>query len=284
MPVACSIILPDMLAESRTGTRWAIGVEFDGREFRGWQTQQPGVVTVQEALEAAISRVANHAVIVHGAGRTDAGVHGSGMIAHFDSTALRNERNWLMGINTLLPESVAVRWIQEVSPDFHARFKAVARRYHYFVYNHSRRSALLAGRATWHYAKLDVERMQAAANALVGVHDFSAYRAVACQSKRPVRDVHFLKLSRRGDLIRLDIQADGFLHHMVRNIMGVLLAVGDGRADTSWAGQVLASADRTQAGVTAPPDGLYFVDAHYPAEFDLPRAQLGPAWAAGWSE
>lgn len=273
-----------LLEEARPATRWAIAVEFDGRAFRGWQTQQPGVSSVQETLEAAISRVANHKVIVHGAGRTDAGVHGSGMIAHFDSNAVRNERNWLMGINTLLPESVAVRWIQAISPDFHARFKAVARRYHYFVYNHPRRSALLAGRATWHHAALDVARMQAAADALVGVHDFSAYRAVACQSKRPVRHVHFANLSRRGALIRLDIQADGFLHHMVRNIMGVLLAVGDGRADVDWAGQVLASADRTQGGITAPPDGLYFVDAHYPAEFHLPRDPIGPLWAAAWSE
>ncbi|MEK6787815.1 MAG: tRNA pseudouridine(38-40) synthase TruA [Pseudomonadota bacterium] len=269
---------------SAPATRWALGVEFDGRAFRGWQTQQAGVASVQEALETAISRVANHKVIVHGAGRTDAGVHGSGMVAHFDSAAARSDYNWLMGINTLLPESIAVRWIKPVSPDFHARFKAMARRYHYFVYNHPRRSALLAGRATWHHAALDVQRMQLAADALVGRHDFSAYRAVACQSKRPVRDVHFLRLSRRGDLIRLDIQADGFLHHMVRNIMGVLLAVGDGRADVAWARQVLESCDRTQAGVTAPPDGLYFVEAHYPPEFPLPKDSIGPSWAAAWSE
>lgn len=265
-------------------TRWVLGVEYDGRAFRGWQTQQPGVASVQEALETAVSKVANHPVVVHGAGRTDAGVHGSGMIAHFDSTAMRSEHNWLRGINTLLPESVAVRWIQTTTPEFHARFKAVARRYHYFVYNHPRRSALLAGRVTWHRAPLDVERMQQAANALVGRHDFSAYRAVACQSRRPVRDVHFLRLSRRGDLIRLDIQADGFLHHMVRNIMGVLLAIGDGRADIAWARQVLDSGDRTQAGVTAPPDGLYFVQAHYPSEFILPADSIGPSWAAAWSE
>ena len=265
-------------------TRWAIGVEFDGRAFRGWQTQQAGVVSVQETLETAISRVANHPVIVHGAGRTDAGVHGSGMVAHFDSAAIRQERNWLMGINTLLPETVAVRWIKPMPDDFHARFKAIARRYHYFVYNHPRRSALLAGRATWHHAALDVARMQAAANALVGVHDFSAYRAVACQSNRPVRDVHFVNLSRRGELIRLDIQADGFLHHMVRNIMGVLLAVGDGRADPDWDEEVLVSRDRTQGGITAPPDGLYFVDAHYPSQFQLPQAPIGPLWAAAWSD
>lgn len=265
-------------------TRWALGVEFDGRAFRGWQTQQPGVASVQEVLEAAISRVANHRVVVHGAGRTDAGVHGSGMVAHFDSDARRSEHNWLMGINTLLPETIAVRWIQPVSSEFHARFKAVARRYHYFVHNHPRRSALLAGRVTWHRAPLDLARMQLAADSLVGVHDFSAYRAVACQSRRPVRDVHFLRFSQRGDLIRLDIQADGFLHHMVRNIMGVLLAVGDGRAGTGWAGEVLAAGDRTRAGVTAPPDGLYFVQAHYPPRFTLPAVMIGPAWAAGWSE
>lgn len=265
-------------------TRWAIGVEFDGRAFRGWQTQQPGVISVQETLETAISRVANHPVVVHGAGRTDAGVHGSGMIAHFDSAAIRHERNWLMGINTLLPETVAVRWIKPMPHEFHARFKAIARRYHYFVYNHPRRSALLAGRATWHHAPLDVTRMQTAASALVGVHDFSAYRAVACQSKQPVRDVHFLNLSQRGELIRLDIQADGFLHHMVRNIMGVLLAVGDGRAESDWASQVLHSRDRTQGGITAPPDGLYFVDAHYPPSFQLPRGPIGPLWAAAWSD
>lgn len=263
-------------------TRYAIAVEFDGRAFRGWQTQQAGIPSVQLALEQAVSKVANHAVIVHGAGRTDAGVHGSGMIAHFDSDSLRTEHNWLMGINTLLPEAISVRWIKPVSENFHARFKAVARRYHYVIYNHPRRSSLLAGRATWHHAVLDLKPMQQAAQALVGVHDFSAYRAVSCQSKRPVRDVHFLTLAQRGPLLRLDIQADGFLHHMVRNIVGVLLAIGEGRAAPEWAAEVLASGDRTQGGITAPPDGLYFVDAHYPAEFDLPRDIPGPLWLSAW--
>lgn len=267
------------MSESR---RYAIGIEFDGRAFRGWQTQQPGVVSVQETLERAISMVAAHPVIVHAAGRTDAGVHASGMIAHFDSPSVRNERNWLMGINTLLPESIALRWITPVSDGFHARFKAVARRYHYVIYNHPRRSSLLAGRATWHYHPLDLARMQEAARALVGVHDFSAYRAVACQSNRPVRDVHFLDLAQRGPLIRLDIQADGFLHHMVRNIAGVLMAIGQGKAEPSWAAEVLASRDRTLGGVTAAPDGLYFVNALYPEGFDLPRDPVGPLWLAGW--
>lgn len=268
------------MSESR---RYAIGVEFDGRAFRGWQTQQAGVPSVQLTLEQAIARVANHPVVVHAAGRTDAGVHGSGMIAHFDSPSPRSERSWLMGVNTLLPESIALRWIQPVDDGFHARFKAIARRYHYVIYNHPRRSSLLAGRATWHYHPLDLARMQAAAQALVGVHDFSAFRAVACQSNRPVRDVHFLRLEQRGPLIRLDIQADGFLHHMVRNIAGVLMAIGQGKAEPSWAADVLASRDRTLGGVTAAPDGLYFVNALYPEQFALPREPvLGPLWLAGW--
>lgn len=268
------------MSESR---RYAIGVEFDGRAFRGWQTQQAGVPSVQLTLEQAIARVANHPVVVHAAGRTDAGVHGSGMIAHFDSPSPRSERSWLMGVNTLLPESIALRWIRPVDDGFHARFKAIARRYHYVIYNHPRRSSLLAGRATWHYHPLDLAPMQAAAQALVGVHDFSAFRAVACQSNRPVRDVHFLHLEQRGPLIRLDIQADGFLHHMVRNIAGVLMAIGQGKAGPSWAAEVLASRDRTLGGVTASPDGLYFVNALYPEQFALPREPvLGPLWLAGW--
>lgn len=262
--------------------RHAIGVEFDGRAFRGWQTQQPGVVSVQETLEQAIGKVANHPVIVHAAGRTDAGVHASGMIAHFDSPSPRSERSWLMGVNTLLPESIALRWIRPVDDGFHARFKAVARRYHYVIYNHPRRSSLLAGRVTWHYHPLDVARMQAAAAHLVGVHDFSAFRAVACQSNRPVRDVHFIRLEQRGPLIRLDIQADGFLHHMVRNIVGVLLRIGQGEVEPSWAAEVLASRDRTQGGITAPAAGLYFVDAHYPPGYELPREPVGPLWLSAW--
>lgn len=269
-------------AASAQPVRWAIGVEFDGRAFRGWQTQQPGVPSVQETLEQAVAKVADHPVVIHAAGRTDAGVHGAGMIAHFDSPSPRSERSWLMGVNTLLPESIALRWVCPVSTDFHARFKAISRRYHYVIYNHPRRSSLLAGRATWHYHPLDVARMQEAARALVGVHDFSAFRAVACQSNRPVRDVHWLVLEQQGPLIRLDIQADGFLHHMVRNIVGVLLAIGQGKADVGWAAEVLASRDRTLGGVTAPPDGLYFVDAGYPDGFDLPRDPPGPLWLAGW--
>lgn len=261
--------------------RYAIGIDFNGRGYRGWQTQQPGVKSVQETLEKAIAHVANHAVTVIAAGRTDAGVHAAGMVAHFDSEAVRSERNWLLGVNTRLPEDIALRWISPVSDEFHARFRAVARRYRYVIYNHPLRSSLLAGMATWHYHPLDLVRMQEAARHLVGAHDFTSFRAVGCQARHPNRQVHFLTLTQKGPLIVLDVQADGFLHHMVRNIAGVLMAIGQGKEEPDWARQVLAARDRTLGGVTASPDGLYFVDALYPEAFPLPREALGPAFLGG---
>lgn len=261
--------------------RLAIGVDFNGGAYRGWQTQQAGVRSVQETLEKAISHVADQAVTVIGAGRTDAGVHAAGMVAHFDTDALRSPRNWLLGVNTKLPDDIALRWITPVSDEFHARYKAVARRYRYVIFNHPIRSSLLAGMVTWHYHKLDMARMQAAAVYLLGVHDFTSFRAAACQSKKAVRDVQFLTLAQKGPLIVLDIQADGFLHHMVRNIVGVLMAVGQGKAEPTWVNEVLEARDRTLGGITAPADGLYFVDALYPPEFDLPKEPLGPVFLNG---
>lgn len=261
--------------------RLAIGIDFNGGAYRGWQTQQTGVRSVQETLEKAISIVADQPVAVIGAGRTDAGVHASGMVAHFDTEALRSPRNWLLGVNTRLPDDIALRWITPVSAAFHARFKAVARRYRYVIFNHPIRSSQLAGMVTWHYHALDLARMQAAAQHLVGVHDFTSFRAIACQSRKAVRNVQFLSLTQNGPLIVLDIQADGFLHHMVRNIAGVLMAVGQGKAEPEWAGDVLQARDRTLGGVTAPADGLYFVDALYPPEFDLPKEALGPVFLNG---
>lgn len=261
--------------------RFAIGIDFNGRAYRGWQTQQPGVRSVQQTLEQAIGKVANHPVTVIAAGRTDAGVHASGMVAHFDSDADRNERSWLLGVNTQLPEDIALRWITPVSDEFHARFKAVARRYRYVIFNHPLRSSLLAGLVTWHYHALDLARMQAAARYLVGEHDFTSFRAIGCQAKKAVRNVHFLELTQQGPLIVLDIQADGFLHHMVRNIAGVLMAIGQGKAEPEWAQAVLQAKDRTLGGVTAPADGLYFVDALYPDQFSLPKELPGPAFLTG---
>jgi tRNA pseudouridine38-40 synthase len=261
--------------------RYAIGIDYDGNNYRGWQTQQEGVPSVQLTLEIALSQIAAHPVMVHAAGRTDAGVHASGMIAHFDSPAIRKPYNWVLGTNTKLPPDIAVRWIQTVSDDFHARFKAIARRYRFVIFNSTQRTSLLAGKVTWHYHALDVERMQQAAAFMVGRHDFTSFRAVECQSNQPVRDVHFLKVWRQGPLIVLDIQADGFLHHMVRNIAGVLMRIGEGKAEPEWVKELLLVRDRTKAAVTANPGGLYFVDALYPPEFELPREPAGPVWLQG---
>ncbi|HEX5361943.1 MAG TPA: tRNA pseudouridine(38-40) synthase TruA [Fluviicoccus sp.] len=261
--------------------RYAIGIDYDGNGYRGWQTQQEGVPSVQLTLEIALSQIAAHPVIVHAAGRTDAGVHAAGMIAHFDSPSIRKPYNWVLGTNTKLPSDIALRWIQPVSDEFHARFKAVARRYRFIIFNSPQRSSQLAGKVTWHYHPLDVERMQRAAAFLVGRHDFTTFRAVECQSRQPVRDVHFLRVWRQGPLIILDIQADGFLHHMVRNIAGVLMRIGEGKAEPEWVQDLIRVKDRTQGGVTAIPGGLYFVDALYPPEFELPREAPGPVWLQG---
>lgn len=258
--------------------RYALGLEFSGRHYRGWQTQQDGVASVQETVERALSKVANHPVILHAAGRTDAGVHASNMVAHFDSDAIRPIHGWIRGCNTILPDDIAVRWLQEMPDTFHARFKAIARRYRYVIYDQPYRPALLLGHVTHHYRTLDLARMQAAAAKLVGTHNFSSFRAIACQSNQPVRHVTHLTLERRGQLIVLDIQANGFLHHMVRNIVGVLLEIGEGLQPIDWIDHLLTVQDRTQAGITAPADGLYFINAYYPPEFELPAVDLGPVW------
>lgn len=258
--------------------RFAIGIEFSGTHFRGWQTQQSGVSSVQETLEAALSKVANHPVAVHAAGRTDAGVHASNMVAHFDTSATRSLRGWLMGSNTLLPKEIAVTWIQPMDEEFHARFKACARRYRYVVYNAPVRPALLAGQVTHVYHTLNVDNMRRAVDKLVGIHNFNSFRAAACQSNQPVRNIRHARLFQHGAFLVLDIQADGFLHHMVRNIMGVLLEIGKGEQSVEWVDHLLAVQDRKEAGITAPPDGLYFIQAYYPERFQLPQVSLGPAW------
>jgi len=260
--------------------RFALGIDYDGSQYHGWQTQQEGVPSIQSAIEQALSKVANHPIILHGAGRTDAGVHASGMVAHFDTHAVRGHKSWLLGANSILAHDIALRWIYPVSEDFHARFKAVARRYRCVIFNSPQRSSQLAGKVTWHYHPLNVERMKIAASYLVGTHNFNSFRAVACQSRNPVRHVHFLNVTQKGTLIILDIQADGFLHHMVRNIAGVLMAIGEGKAEPEWVGELLKVQDRKLGGVTASGSGLYFVDALYPPEFYLPKEPLGPIWLA----
>lgn len=258
--------------------RYAMGIEFCGTHFRGWQTQQDGVKSVQETLEQVLSKVADHSVIVHAAGRTDAGVHASNMIAHFDTSAVRPERGWIMGTNTQLPKDIAIRWLQPMTHNFHARFKACARRYRYIIYNHAYRPALLYGQVTHVYHKLNVDKMQQAVDKLVGVHDFSSFRAASCQSNQPVRHVTHAQLFQHGTFLILDIQADGFLHHMVRNIVGTLLDIGREEKSPDWIDHLFEVKQRDQAGITAPPDGLYFIQAYYPESFNLPQVDLGPSW------
>jgi tRNA pseudouridine38-40 synthase len=249
--------------------RIALGIEYDGSGFSGWQFQE-GVPTVQRCLEAALSKVADHPVRVICAGRTDAGVHATGQVVHFDSDAPRAMRSWVYGANANLPRGVSVLWAQTVHSGFHARFAALRRSYRYIFFNRSVRPTFLFERVTWEYRPLDAERMAQAARPLLGEHDFSSYRALECQAKHPVRRLYCLNVTRQRELVILDVQANGFLHHMVRNIAGVLSAIGAGERPVEWASELLAQRDRRAGGVTAPPHGLYLTRVEYPDEFELP--------------
>lgn len=252
--------------------RVALGVEYDGRGFSGWQIQTGQQVrTVQAQLTRVLSQVADHPVHLYCAGRTDAGVHASGQVIHFETGSVRPEMAWVRGSNSLLPADVSVRWAQDMPDGFHARFTATARRYHYLIDNRPQRSALLQGRCTHHFRPLEAAPMNDAARHLIGEHDFSAFRGSYCQSSTPMRHVMDLSVSRFGDFLLVDIRANAFLLHMVRNIVGVLLPIGEGLHPPHWAGEVLASRDRRQAGKTASPDGLYLVQVDYPASFGLPQ-------------
>lgn len=249
--------------------RIALGVEYDGRDFHGWETQR-NARTVQAVLEAALSRVADHGVRTICAGRTDAGVHALGQVVHFDSEAARSERSWMLGANANLPSDVAVTWARTVAEDFHARFSARARHYRYLLFNRHTRPAVLRDRVAWEHRRLDVDRMRVASGYLLGEHDFSAFRGAGCQARSAVRRVHALEVVRRGPLVMIDVSANAFLLHMVRNIAGVLVAIGSDRAPPGWAREVLEARDRTRGGVTAPAAGLYLVQADYPEHFEIP--------------
>ncbi len=254
--------------------RLALGIEYDGRAYSGWQFQ-PHARNVQEVLEGVLGSVAAHPVRVRCAGRTDAGVHASGQVIHFDSGANRDPRAWVLGANSRLPADVSVAWARAVPPGFDARFSATGRVYRYAILNRSARSALLDGRVTWDHRPLEVERMCEAAAPLLGRHDFSSFRAGGCQAKSPVRTLRRFDIWRSGDLVLLEVEADAFLQHMVRNLAGVLAAIGAGQQPTDWAAEVLARRDRTAGGVTAPPDGLYLIRVLYPAQYDLPVPVAG---------
>jgi tRNA pseudouridine38-40 synthase len=259
--------------------RIAVALEYDGAPFAGWQTQQAGVSTVQQTAETAFSRVAGAPVSLVCAGRTDAGVHALGQIAHFDTDAVRAERGWVLGANANLPDSISVRWARAVPAHFHARYSAEARTYRYVVLNRLGRSALAAQRAALIYRPLEVERMAAAAALLVGDHDFSAFRAAGCQARSAVRRLYELKVERCGDRVIIEATANAFLQHMVRNLVGLLLDVGMGKAPPQWAAEVLASRDRTRGAATAPAAGLYFWKVRYPHAFGLPEEAAGPVSA-----
>ncbi|MFK0572009.1 tRNA pseudouridine(38-40) synthase TruA [Endozoicomonas sp.] len=261
-------------------SRYAASVQYDGSLFYGWQILKTGLPTVQAAVQIALSNVANHPVSVICAGRTDARVHGCNQIIHFDSDSVRTERGWAYGANANLPDEIAINWVKPVSDDFHARFSALWRRYRYVIYNHPIRPAHLSKGVTWDYRPLDVERMQAAAEHLRGEHDFTSYRTIQCQAKNPVRQVARLDISRHGPLIVIDVQANAFLHHMIRNFAGVLMDIGCGKREPIWAKEVLDARDRARGGVTASPCGLYFVDVGYDKVFELPASESNPHFIA----
>lgn len=222
----------------------------------------------------ALSQIANHTVALNCAGRTDTGVHAVGQVAHFETRAERPEKAWVQGVNTKLPGDIRVSWGKRVEEDFHARFSAVARQYRYVIFNRSVHSAVLSGRVTWEPQPLDEQAMHRAAQALVGEQDFSSFRASACQASHAMREVQSVAVSRRGDFVFIDIQANAFLHHMVRNISGTLMQIGLSAKPDSWVSELLTLQDRAQAAPTAPACGLYFVNALYPSAFEIPRVVI----------
>ena len=261
--------------------RYALGLEYDGSAFLGWQIQRQEP-TVQGWVEKALARVANHEVRVTCCGRTDSGVHALGQVAHFDSDADRSERSWILGINSHLPAGASVLWIRQVDDGFHARFSAFSRSYRYVILNRWIRPALDANRKSWCRTPLDADKMHDAAQLLLGEHDFTSFRAAACQASHAVREIQQISVLRKGDTISLDVTANGFLYHMVRNIAGSLIRVGLGEASTEWVGEVLAMQDRTLAAPTAAPEGLYFVSARYPEQYELPAS--APAFPRSWNQ
>jgi tRNA pseudouridine38-40 synthase len=250
-------------------TRFAVALEYDGTAYAGWQTQQ-SARSVQQVTEAAFSRIAAEPVSLICAGRTDAGVHARWQVAHFDTNANRRLRAWLLGSNSELPPDVSVSWVRRVPMHFHARYSAEARTYRYLILNRGARSAFATNRAAWIYRPLDHERMAEATLALHGSHDFSAFRSSECQANSPVRRMEKLTVTRHGDWVIIEATANAYLHHMMRNIAGLLIAIGRGDAPPSWAKEVLECRDRKRNAATAPAEGLYFWGVRYPAVFGLP--------------
>lgn len=261
-----------------TAIRIALGIEYDGSHFRGWQRQVHGTRTVQEVVQQAVEKVADQPVQLTCAGRTDTGVHATAQVVHFDTTAVRKAKAWVMGGNIHLPDDVCIHWAKQVNTDFSARFSATKRRYRYIILNRAARSAIHHKRVSWIYDRLDVAAMHEAAQALLGEQDFSSFRSAACQAEHAVRYVESVQVHKEGFFIYIDICANAFLHHMVRNIAGSLLVVGRGEQNRLWLEELLKCQDRTQAGPTALADGLYLVAVEYPQQYELPQGGLMPRY------
>lgn len=262
--------------------RVALMVEYDGSQYHGWQSQA-GLYTIQQRLEAALSRVASDDIQVVCAGRTDTGVHATGQIVHFESDKERTIRAWIHGANSFLPKDICVKWGCDMPESFHARYSALSRRYQYVIFNSSIRPALMRSNVTWQYRRLDEKRMDDAAQCLIGEQDFTSFRSVECQSNTPMRHMYQCQVRRQGDFVIIDVTANAFLHHMIRNIAGVLMAVGSGRKEVGWVNDVLLAKDRTMGAETAPPYGLYLVEVTYPEEFGIVTPQSGPLFMLGTS-
>ena len=246
----------------------AAGVEYDGSAYCGWQSQK-GARTIQDAVQDALSRVADHSIKLVCAGRTDTGVHALEQVIHFETNAVRTMRSWVLGANTHLPPDVCLLWAKAVPDQFHARFAAVSRQYRYIIFNRSVRPAIFHHKVTWQHDPLNELRMQEAARQLIGEHDFSSFRARSCQAKNPTRTIYDVSVARDKSCIYIDVKANGFLHHMVRNIAGALIAIGKGERPVSWIQELLSLRDRTKGGVTAPAAGLYLVKVNYDPIFGL---------------
>jgi len=256
--------------------RIALGIEYNGSFFRGFQSQKSGVPTVQQAIEQSLSLICDEPISLVCAGRTDMGVHATNQVVHFDTLAVRPEKAWLRGANTHLPEGVSIRWAKTVSPSFHSRFSARSRSYRYIIYNVATPSALMSKLVTWDRRRFDVSAMIEGSHYLLGEHNFNAFRGTDCQAKNPVRRIDSITIKQVDEFIVIEVTATAFLYHMVRNIVGVLTAVAAGEKPASWVKIVLDSQDRRCGGVTAPAAGLYLVCVEYGSEFNLPQCPKGP--------
>ena len=282
--------------EARPLRRIVLGIQYDGQSWQGWQTQPHGL-TVQDKLEAALKQFTLCPIATTCAGRTDSGVHALEQVVHFDTDIARDKFSWVRGVNAFLPPSIAVRWacelpldepahaqeaaprsVQEREGGFHARFSATARTYHYVLYNHAVRSPLFTGKAGWTFRPLDADLMQQGADALLGEHDFTTFRAIECQAKTPVRVMESLQVRRHGDMIVFTLKANAFLHHMVRNIVGSLIFVGSGKRAPEWIADILQQKDRSRAAPTFMPDGLYLAKVDYPEHWNLPQENVVWPW------